>query len=262
VALVVSCTNTPSTPQVDTVGTMVAATLQSMTLQAPTAIPTSLPTLTPILLPTVIPTPTIAPAVRIHFDPNATYWTIDGSLPANQSQTYVFNAGQYQPVLVNVDSLNQQFTFSLTGNDGTVLVSEAQRYISYQGLLPSTQDYYLKINAGAAGGSYTLGLTIASRIQFQAGATSATLTGSTVNGWPVTYVARAAAGQTMKINLSVPAGTAALTIWGFSDGQPYQRAVSESTTFNMVLPSTQDYIIEVVPQAGTVVNYSMSVVIK
>jgi hypothetical protein len=66
----------------------------------------------------------------------------------------------------------------------------------------------------------------------------------------------------MSINLAVPAGTAALTVRGFNDGQPYQRAVSESTTFNMALLSTQDYMIEIVPKAGTVVNYSMTVEIK
>jgi len=168
-------------------------------------------------------------------------------------------AGKSQPVLISVDSMNQNFTFSLIGKDGAVLVPDAQHLTSWQGSLPSAQDYYLKINAGAGGGTFTLGLTIVSRIQFSAGATSATLTGATVNGYPVTYVAHASGGQTMKINLSVPVGTAALTIWGFNNGQPYQRAVSEFTTFNLVLPSTQDYIIVVVPQAGTVVNYSMVV---
>jgi len=129
-------------------------------------------------------------------------------------------------------------------------------------LLPSTQDYFFKVGAGASAEDYTLSVTIASRIQFASGATSATVTGSTVNGYNVTYVLYASGGQTMNIALTVPAGTAALTIWGFSDGQPYQRSVTGSTTFNMVLPSTQDYIIEVVPMAGQVVNYSMKVEVK
>jgi hypothetical protein len=59
--------------------------------------------------------------------------------------------------------------------------------------------------------------------------------------------------------LTVPSGTAALTVWGFTDGRPYVRVQTGATTFSMVLPSKQGYIIEVVPQDGQVVNYSMQV---
>jgi hypothetical protein len=54
----------------------------------------------------------------------------------------------------------------------------------------------------------------------------------------------------MNINLFVPSGTAALTAWGFTDGPPYVRDQAGAKTISMVLPSTQDYIIEVVPQSG------------
>jgi hypothetical protein len=55
---------------------------------------------------------------------------------------------------------------------------------------------------------------------------------------------------------------AALTIWGFTDGQPYARAQNGVTDFNMTLPATQDYIIEVVPQGGNVVNYQVTIKIQ
>ena len=55
--------------------------------------------------------------------------------------------------------------------------------------------------------------------------------------------------------------------WGdvdlcFSDGQPYVRYVSEQTSFSFKLPSTQDYIIEVVPRAGSVVSFLLNVQIQ
>ena len=66
----------------------------------------------------------------------------------------------------------------------------------------------------------------------------------------------------MDIKLTPVPNAAALTIWGFSDGQPYMRAMMGSTVFNMQLPSTQDYIIDVVPQGGQVVNFTLFVEIR
>ena len=66
----------------------------------------------------------------------------------------------------------------------------------------------------------------------------------------------------MDIQLTPDSGTAALTVWGFSDGQPYIRHITGSTTFNMQLPSTQDYIINVVPYADQVVDFTLEVEVK
>ena len=66
----------------------------------------------------------------------------------------------------------------------------------------------------------------------------------------------------MNVLLTPIPNAAALTIWGFSDGQPYIRSVVGSTTFNMKLPSTQDYIVDVVPQGGQEVNFTLAVEIK
>lgn len=165
-------------------------------------------------------------------------------------------------MMVMVDSYYQDFTAAISGNDGTVLLPASQHQTSWQGILPATQDYYVKINAGPGGGNYTLSVTIASRIQFAPGAISATQNGYTASGYNVTYALRAFAGQVMTINLIVPPGSAALTVYGFNDGQPYLRAQSGQTTFSMVLPATQDYIIEVVPFAGQEISYTLQTEVK
>jgi hypothetical protein len=41
-----------------------------------------------------------------------------------------------------------------------------------------------------------------------------------------------------------------LSFYGCQDGQPYLRYVVEQNTFSMVLPATEDYIIQVVPRGG------------
>ena len=83
-----------------------------------------------------------------------------------------------------------------------------------------------------------------------------------MDGYIASYVVAAQGGQTMDIQLMPEPTLAALTVWGFSDGQPYMRAQMGSTIFNMQLPSTQDYIIDVVPQAGQEVNFTLRVEIQ
>jgi hypothetical protein len=255
------------------VETMVAATLQALTSVVPTSALLSLPTatttpsLTPMPSSTSAPLPTatvqaVPSATRLNFKKGATFTTVDGSLQTGQSFTFVLGAAQSQPIIVNVDSINHDVTFSLVGQNGATLVNDAQKLSSWQGLLPATQDYYLKVNGGANAGNYTLSVIIASRIQFASGATSSKVTGTTTDGYIVSYVVRASQGQTMNINLTVPAGDGALQVWGFQDGQPYLRYVAESAAFNMVLPATEDYMVEVVPRAGMVIDYSMTVDIK
>jgi hypothetical protein len=49
---------------------------------------------------------------------------------------------------------------------------------------------------------------------------------------------------------------------GFDDGQPYLRYVTERTDFSMQLPASEDYIIGVMPRAGTVVPFTLTVSIN
>ncbi len=261
-AVIAGCTGGAApTESADAVNTMVAATFQAMTLQAPLPTAPATPVPPTATLPAPVPTvpPAAAAAVRLNFATGSTFLVAQGTLQPGQSRDYVLAAMQGQPMMAMVDSVNHDVTFGIGGQDGTLLLAGAQAFNSWQGLLPSTQDYYITIHAGASAENYTLSVTIAARIQFAAGGTSATKTGSTVGGYNVTYVLRASAGQTMNLNLTVPAGTAALSVWGFTDGQPYLRAELGQTAFSMVLPSTQDYIVAVSPQGGTVVNYSMTV---
>ncbi|RPJ24708.1 MAG: hypothetical protein EHM33_16960 [Chloroflexi bacterium] len=76
------------------------------------------------------------------------------------------------------------------------------------------------------------------------------------------YVAYAFGGQQMDVTVDTAPEVAALTIWGFRDGQPYARAQNGVTDFSLSLPATQAYIIEVVPQGGSVVDYELKVRIQ
>jgi hypothetical protein len=128
--------------------------------------------------------------------------------------------------------------------------------------LPITEDYFIGIYGGATTENFTLSVEIPSRIQIPQGADKDILTGQTVAGYNVDYVAFAIQAQVMSLELNSQGNSAALTVWGFSDGQPYLRSVTGQTSFSMKLPSTQDYIIEVVPKAGAVVNYTLVIRIQ
>ncbi len=246
------------TTSANAVATVVAATMQAISaLATPTSQPPTAPpptaTATVAALP---PTPVLPSATRINFLADATTGVVTAPIAPGQSQYYVLNAMQGQPMIAMVDSPNHDVTMSIKTAGGTSLLNGGQ---NLNMLLPVTEDYYFTIFGGASTENFTLNVQIPARIKFAVGKTSAILTGKTSGGYVVSYVLFASQNQKMNLNLNGVAGNAALAVYGFSDGQPYLRYVTESTSFSMKLPSTQDYIIQVFPKAGQVVNYTLVV---
>lgn len=265
-----ACTGTvPTNLPPDEVERIVMETLEALPTPTDPA-PTPNPTLTVVPATLVPPTNTALPtpvfrlpgATRINFEPGSTYGTARGRIAPGQVQNFSLRALQGQPMLASVASPDNDVTMSITAESGTALLPASQASSNWQGTLPATQDYYIQVMGGASEQEYSLWVSLPSRIQFSQGATSATVSGKTVGGNIASYVVAAQGGQTMDIVLMPEPTLAALTVWGFSDGQPLMRAQMGSTTFNMQLPSTQDYIINVVPQAGQEVNFSMKVEIR
>jgi hypothetical protein len=244
------------------VATVVAATMLAI---APQSTPTfqlqtsASPTPIPPTFPVIAPTAVLPPASRINFLTGATEGVVSAPIQPGQTQYYVLKALQGQRMSVTVDSVNQDVTLSITTQGGTSLLSSGSKLTFWQGPLPQTEDYYMGVYGGATPENFTLNVIIPSRIQIAQGATKAILTGQTVGGYNVTYAAYGIQGQVMALDLNGVGKNAVLAVHGFVDGQPYLRYVTETTSFSMKLPSTQDYIIEVVPRAGMVVNYTLIV---
>jgi hypothetical protein len=257
----------------DAVSTIVAATMQAIsTLSTQTSIPPTLsasatavvPTSTPLAptLPVIGPTASSLSATRINFLTGATTGVASAPIQAGQVQYYVARAEQGQPMLVSVDSLNQDVTLSIKTQGGTSLLNSSSHQTTWQGTLPQTEDYYLTIYGGASTENFTLTVTLASRIKFPEGMYSTQVSGKTVAGYSVAYTVFAIKNQKMTVNLNGVGSDGALTIYGYSDGQPYLHSVTEQTSFTFQLPATQDYIIEVVPRAGQVIQYTLTVKIQ
>lgn len=98
------------------------------------------------------------------------------------------------------------------------------------------------------------------RVTFPPGGTTAFLQGALAPNAVDRYVLRAAAGQTMSLNLVTSQGTAVLVAYG-PDGSVLLPAGSGATTWSGKLPSTQDYILEVRSTATGVLNYALQVTI-
>ncbi len=263
-ACVSSAYPTLPSPSANEVGTVVAATMQALSaLATPTSLPPTAAQITQLAptatFPVLPPTAVLPAATRINFLTGATTGVVTAPISPGQSQYYVLNAMQGQPMIANVYSQNNDVAMTIKTAGGTTLLKSGQNLAM---LLPITEDYYLTVFGGATTENFTLSVEIPARIKFAVGKTSAILTGQTSGGYNVAYVLFASQDQKMDVNLNGVAGNAALTIYGFSDGQPYLRSVTGSTSFGMKLPSTQDYIIEVVPQAGKIVSYTLVVSVK
>ena len=244
-------------------------------INTPTALPATATAVSPTAVPpttvpptsTFVPTPTVIPVtsgtVRIDFAAGTTSTDVVGELQPGQMQDFVVGAMSQQPLMVSTNSFHNDVTFSVKGlKDGKILLAASEKLSSWQTMLTVTQDYMIRVIAGATTEKFTLNVNLPARISFAAGAISVKETGKTVGGRVVSYILRADANQTMNIALDALNTSALLSVYGFQDGQPYLRSAVGSQTFNMKLPATEDYVIQVVPNAGQEANYSLNITIK
>ena len=100
------------------------------------------------------------------------------------------------------------------------------------------------------------------RIQFAPGAISSTVTGRVMANGVNYYVLRAMKGQTMTVTVTSAQAQALLTIYGITDGYPLVRGnASGATSYEGVLPITQDYGINIV-SGGATADYIMQITIQ
>lgn len=238
------------------------------TSEPPTSTPVP-PTSTPVP-PTVTPEPPIptpeppAPVepepTRIAFGPGRTSATVSGYVEQNGIARYVLRALADQAMAVDITSPNDDVLLSIWGADGLPLKRHVDDRAYWRGRLPSTQDYFIQAVSVGAATNYELHVTAFARIQFEPGATSATVTGDIEQNGIRHYVVRALAGQTMDVRITSPNGDVLLTIWG-EDGVPLKRYVDDRADWRGELYATQDYYVEAVAVGGAT-NYTLAVAIS
>jgi hypothetical protein len=99
-------------------------------------------------VPVASPTPTIvtAPAaVCLSFATGTTFGIAQDTLHPSQFQTYMLEVMLDQPLIAMVDLFNRNMTFGITVKNGAVLLDASQAQTTWQGFLPSTQDYIVEV---------------------------------------------------------------------------------------------------------------------
>ena len=218
--------------------------------------PTPMP---PTAIPaTPIPAATQPVSVRIVFEPLATSATIEGNVLAGDVDLYVVRASAGQLLEVSLPSYGGNPRFTVYGSDGTVLKSDQSASGMYRGNLPSTQDYFIRIESGGAPANYTLSVIIPQRIQFQPGTTNANIERTVVSGRTDYYVIRIISGQLLDASVYTAASDVLLVIYG-ADGTVLKSGMGGGPGFRGTVPATQDYIMHVTSNMGT--GYRLNVTI-
>ena len=234
----------------------------TFTPPAPQDTPTPEPptqTPTPAFTATASPTATLQ-AVNIVFASGTTAAVEQGSIQPNQVKAYTLSAGQNQPMILIVNSPNNDVYLGVTEPDGSKLLDPAKKYTNWQWLLPRTELYTINLYGGAASEDFILTAKVAEIVNFPSGKTSVTLSGSTPKGYVISYAFFCQANQVMTVSLNVPSSQAYLDVFGLATG-PLLKSSAKATSWTGTLPITQDYIIEVIPVTGDV-TYSLKVTVK
>lgn len=208
--------------------------------------------------------PTRVSPVRIEFPAGGTSAAVSGSLAARGSAEYILRAFAGQTMRVAVSSPGGMIVPSIQGADGALLKLSIDGLTEWAGTLPSAQEYIIRLTALGSADSYTLAVDIdppavpepaPERIEFPAGGTSATRSGTVQPTSVNRYVLGAAAGQRMDVRVTAADPNVLLAVIG-ADGIPLQRYIAGAVDFAGILPVTQDYVLEVwsfsaAPQAYT-----------
>ena len=240
----------------------------------PSAVPTLLPTYTALAPqdtptlppPTDTPPPTVSPtatAENIVFAAGATAGVKQGTLQPGEVRSFTVSAGQYQPMILIADSPYHDLTLAVYEANGHMLLDPANHWNNWQWLLPATEVYTIQVIGGGSVENFTLTVKIAARVALSSTSTgTATVSGSTPNGYVISYAVTGHTGQTLHVSLTAPANSAVIDVFGLAYGQVLVATSANATNWSGTLPANQDYIVEIVPNPGQIINYSLKVTLN
>lgn len=213
----------------------------------------------------VSPATQVPGMTRVNFFANATEAEVAGNLDIGQTRSYVLRVLEGQTMMARVTSPSENVLLRIYGlATGQVLLENSMGagQSSWQGRIPSTQDYVIQvINRSDSSTNFTLGIIIPENIviPFQPGSISTSLSYPIRAHETHTFVWRVAAGQTMNLKLTPDDKSVLLAFYGYDDGQPYLRIEASQTSWTGKVPTTQDYIIQVVSMVDTNINFTLDV---
>lgn len=252
-------------PTPDVIATL-AALVTATPAEQPTATPAEQPTATrqPTAEPTAQPTTgsVTLTGKRLAMQSGATSVQVNGSVSAGGRVSYLANAGAQQLMMVMLTSAATDLALEVQAPGGSYLIKTSDATAYWQGFLPSSGDYRIGVVSPSADANFILSVTIPARVNFAAGANSATLDGKIAGRDVNTYLLRALKDQTMTVTIDSNNDDVFLTIYGLQDGNPYVRSVMGQASHSFKLPMTQDYVIQCVNTGDSGETYTVKFTAK
>lgn len=195
---------------------------------------------------------------RVRFAPGTTSGILNDSLGPGGSRDYLLGALQAQVMLAHAIAWNDMRDRSPGGEtsvrvfeaiDGRELRGTSPSGPLWSGRLPGTGDFVVRVNAGSAPVAYTLAVQLPLRVLVNARQPSASFSGTVQSHAPIDYLLAGIGGRTLEVELHTPNPTTYLHIYGLDDAVQLSRLPEGRQQYSGVLPSSQDYIISVVPGA-------------
>ena len=192
-------------------------------------------------------TPTEQPAQRIQFTTGDIGEIIEGSiLEGDLTPVYVLGASAQQLMQVTLTSLQGTVSLDIESPNGEKLVTGVTET---KILLPADGDYLIYINSLSGDATYSLDVLITSvveyvSVQFQAGTSSATVSGGMLRGETgPAYGLVASAGQRMEITITSLEENASFDVLTPSGEYLISEIAGQEFEFSAILPEAGEYLI-------------------
>ena len=205
---------------------------------------------------------------RVRFARGTTSGILNDSLPAGGEHAFLLGALQGQVMLAHAIAWTNAAS-GRTGEtavrvfrpDGAELPAPGGSGPLWSGRLPVSGDYVVRVRATGGPASYTLAVQIPRRVVVDRDNPTTSFAGVTPSRAPVDYLIRGERGRTLEVELRSEDGGTHLHVYGLDDGTQLARLADRRRRFGGPLPSTQDYVISVVP-AGDGAGYELLVTMR
>ena len=195
-----------------------------------------------------------ASLTRIRFARGTTSGILDDSLPEGGERGYLLGAELGQVMLAHAIAWTDDrradrgaATVRVYRGDGTPLTAPAGEGALWSGRLPADGDYVVRVRATGGPTPYTLAVQIPKPIVVSRQDPSAFYTGAAPSRAPVDFLIDGERGATLEVRLDTERPGGHLHIYGLDDGAQLVRLADRQTRFSDPLPSTQQYVVSVVP---------------
>jgi len=198
---------------------------------------------------------------RIEFATGATAAALPLRIASGEIRSLVLRAFQGQTMLVEARSLRGDAALTVWGPDAAAPLPPATaRLDRWQGQLPATQDYLVRVAGRGQDADVTLTVVIPADLALPPASQTTAMRSGLTPGETMYYLLAGEAGQTVTLTVTSPAQNVFMELGGLEDGQALVTASERASRWTGSLPATQRYLLRVSSDAApTTISYTVQV---